>query len=82
MARNAASWNSFWNTDSERFAAWKYPKYGKKSLLSPDDDIWKLACSENKKTDADSLDLISQLSSEFIDIVRKLPDRFRVASAT
>lgn len=29
-----------------------------------------------------SLDLISQLSSEFIDIVRKLPDRFRVASAT
>lgn len=71
-----------WKTDSGRFAAWKYPKCGKKSLLSPDDDIWKLACSENKKTDADSLDLISQLSSEFIDIVRKLPDRFRVASAT
>lgn len=76
MARNAASWNSFWNTDSERFSAWKYPKYGKKSLLSPDDDIWKLACSENKKTDADSLDLISQRSSEFIDIVRNLPDIF------
>lgn len=43
MARNAASWNSFWNTDSERFSAWKYPNYGKKSLLSPDDDIWELA---------------------------------------
>lgn len=65
-----------WKTDSGRFAAWKYPKCGKKSLLSPDDDIWKLACSENKKTDADSLDLISQLSSEFIDIVRNLPDIF------
>lgn len=63
-------------TDSGRFAAWKYPKCGKKSLLSPDDDIWKLACSENKNTDADSLDLISQLSSEFIDIVRNLPDIF------
>ena len=71
-----------WKTDSGRFAAWKYPKCGKKSLLSPDDDIWKLACSENKNTDADSWDLISQLSDEFIDIVRKLPDRFRVASAT
>lgn len=65
-----------WKTDSGRFAAWKYPKCEKKSLLSPDDDIWKLACSENKKTDADSLDLISQLSSEFIDIVRNLPDIF------
>lgn len=65
-----------WKTDSGRFAAWKYPKCGKKSLLSPDDDIWKLACSENKNTDADSLDLIPQLSDEFIDIVRKLPDRF------
>ena len=70
MARNAASWNSFWNTDSERFAAWKYPKCGKKSLLSPDDDIWGLACSKN--TDADSWDLISKLSAEFIYIVRKL----------
>lgn len=65
-----------WKTDSGRFAAWKYPKCGKKSLLSPDDDIWKLACSENKNTDADSLDLIPQLSSEFIDIVRNLPDIF------
>lgn len=65
-----------WKTDSGRFAAWKYPKCGKKSLLSPDDDIWKLACSENKNTDAVSLDLISQLSSEFIDIVRNLPDIF------
>lgn len=70
MARNAASWNSFWNTDSERFSAWKYPKYGKKSLLSPDDDIWGLVCSKN--TDADSWDLISKLSAEFIYIVRKL----------
>lgn len=65
-----------WKKDSGRFAAWKYPKCGKKSLLSPDDDIWKLACSENKNTDADSLDLIPQLSSEFIDIVRNLPDIF------
>lgn len=71
-----------WKMDSGRFVAWKYPDSGKKSLLSPDDDIWGLACSENKNTDADSLDLIPQLSSEFIDIVRKLPDRFRVASAT
>lgn len=55
-----------WKTDSGRFAAWKYPKCGKNSLLSPDDDIWKLACSENKNTDADSWDLISQLSAEYI----------------
>lgn len=61
-----------WKTDSGRFAAWKYPKYGKKSLLSPDDDIWKLACSENKNTDADSRDLTSELSDEFVRIVRKL----------
>ena len=72
MARNAASWNSFWNTGSERFAAWKYPEYGKTSLLAPDDDIWKLACSENKKTDADSRGLTSDLSDEFVRIVRKL----------
>lgn len=72
MARNAASWNSFWNTDSERFAAWKYPKYGKTSLLAPDDDIWKLACGKDRNTDADSWDLISKLSAEFIYIVRKL----------
>lgn len=72
MARNAVSWNSFWNTDSERFAAWKYPKCGKKSLLSPDDDIWELACSKNKSTDAVSFSLISQLSAEFIYFVRKL----------
>ena len=70
MAKNAVSWNSFWNTDSERFAAWKYPKYGKTSLLAPDGDIWELACSKN--TDADSWDLISKLSAEFIYIVRKL----------
>lgn len=55
-----------WKTDSGRFAAWKYPKCGKKSLLSPDNDIWKLACSENKNTDVDSWDLISQLSAEYI----------------
>ena len=64
-----------WETGSElseRFAAWKYPKYGKKSLLSPDDDIWGLACSKNKSTDNVSCSLISQLSAEFIDIVRKL----------
>lgn len=61
-----------WKTDSERFAAWKYPYSGKKSLLTPDDDIWKLACSENKNTDAVSCDLISQLSVEFVRIVRKL----------
>lgn len=71
-----------WKTDSGRFAAWKYPHSGKKSLLSPDDDIWKLACGKDRNTDAVSWDLISQLSSEFIDIVRNLPDRFRVASAT
>lgn len=65
-----------WKTDSGRFAAWKYPKYGKKSLLSPDDDIWRLACSKNKKTDAVPGDLISQLSAEFIYIVRNLPDIF------
>lgn len=63
-----------WKTDSGRFAAWKYPKYGKKSLLSPDDDIWRLACSKN--TDAVPGDLISQLSAEFIYIVRNLPDIF------
>lgn len=61
-----------WKTDSGRFAAWKYPKCGKKSLLSPDDDIWKLACSENKNTDADSRGLTSDLSDEFVRIVRKL----------
>lgn len=71
-----------WKTDSARFAAWKYPDSGKKSLLSPDDDIWKLAHSKNKNTDAVPGDLIPKLSAEFIDIVRKLPDRFRVASAT
>lgn len=71
-----------WNTDSGRFAAWKYPKYGKKSLLSPDDDIWELACSKNKSADTVSCILIQKLLAEFIDIVRKLPDRFRVASAT
>lgn len=65
-----------WKTDSERFSAWKYPKYGKKSLLSPDDDIWGLACSKNKSADAVSCILIQKLSSEFIDIVRKLPDIF------
>lgn len=61
-----------WKTDSERFSAWKYPKYGKKSLLSPDDDIWGLACSKNKSADTVSCILIQKLSSEFIDIVRKL----------
>lgn len=61
-----------WKTGSGRFAAWKYPKCGKKSLLSPDDDIWKLACSENKNTDADSCGLTSDLSDEFVRIVRKL----------
>lgn len=74
-----------WETDperSERFAAWKYPDSGKKSLLSPDDDIWGLACSKNKSADTVSCTLIPKLSDEFIDIVRKLPDRFRVASAT
>ena len=71
-----------WETDSGRFAAWKYPDSGKKSLLSPDDDIWKLAHSKNKNTDAVSCILIQKLLAEFIDIVRKLPDRFRVASAT
>lgn len=67
-----------WETGSERsrFAAWKYPKYGKKSLLSPDDDIWKLAHSKNKNTDAVPGDLISKLSAEFIYIVRNLPDIF------
>ncbi len=69
-------WKPGWNIGSARFAAWKYPDSGKKSLLSPDDDIWKLACSENKNTDADSWDLISQLSAEFIYIVRNLPDIF------
>ena len=71
-----------WKMDSGRFAAWKYPKYGKKSLLSPDDDIWGLACSKNKSAGTVSCILIQKLLAEFIDIVRKLPDRFRVASAT
>ena len=61
-----------WNTRSERFAAWKYPNSGKKSLLFPDDDIWKLACGKDKNTDAVSCGLISQLSAEFIYIVREL----------
>lgn len=63
-----------WETGSEqsRFAAWKYPYSGKTNLLSPDDDIWKLAHSKNKNTDAVSCDLISQLSVEFVRIVRKL----------
>lgn len=61
-----------WKMDSGRFAAWKYPDSGKTNLLSPDDDIWKLACSENKNTDADSRDLTSELSDEFVRIVRKL----------
>ena len=61
-----------WKTDSGRFAAWKYPYSGKTNLLSPDDDIWKLACSENKNTDADSRGLTSDLSDEFVRIVRKL----------
>lgn len=71
-----------WEMGSDRFAAWKYPDSGKKSLLSPDDDIWGLACSKNKSADTVSCTLIPKLSAEFIDIVRKLPDRFRVASAT
>lgn len=61
-----------WETGSERFAAWKYPYSGKKSLLSPNDDIWELACSKNKSTDIVSCSLISQLSDEFVGIVRKL----------
>lgn len=61
-----------WNTRSERFAAWKYPYSGKKSLLFPDDDIWELACVKDRNTDAVSCDLISQLSVEFVRIVRKL----------
>lgn len=61
-----------WKKDSGRFAAWKYPNSGKKSLLSPDDDIWKLACGKDKNTDAVSCGLISQLSAEFIYIVREL----------
>lgn len=63
-----------WEKGSERsrFAAWKYPYSGKTNLLSPDDDIWKLACSENKSTDADSRGLTSDLSDEFVRIVRKL----------
>lgn len=61
-----------WETGSERFVAWKYPYSGKKSLLSPDDDIWELACSKNKSTDIVSCSLISQLSDEFVGIVRKL----------
>lgn len=65
-----------WNTGSERFAAWKYPKYGKKSLLSPDDDIWGLACSKKKSADTVSCTLITRLSAEFIYIVRNLPDIF------
>ena len=61
-----------WKKDSKRFAAWKYPDSGKKSLLSPDDDIWELACGKDKNTDAVSCGLISQLSDEFVGIVRKL----------
>ena len=63
-----------WEKGSEqsRFAAWKYPYSGKTNLLSPDDDIWKLACSENKNADADSRGLTSELSDEFVRIVRKL----------
>lgn len=63
-------------SDRSRFAAWKYPYSGKTNLLSPDDDIWKLAHSKNKNTDAVSWDLIPKLSAEFIDIVRNLPDIF------
>lgn len=61
-----------WKKDSKRFAAWKYPNSGKKSLLSPDDDIWEFACGKDKNTDAVSCDLITQLSDEFVGIVRKL----------
>lgn len=61
-----------WETDSERFAAWKYPYSGKTNLLFPDDDIWGLACSKDRNTDAVSCDLISQLSVEFVRVVRKL----------
>ena len=69
---NTRSETEDWNTRSKRFAAWKYPYSGKKSLLSPDDDIWGLACSKNKNTDADSRGLTSDLSDEFVRIVRKL----------
>lgn len=65
-----------WKMDSGRFAAWKYPDSGKKSLLSPDDDIWGLACSKNKSADTVSCTLIPKLSDEFIDIMQKLPDIF------
>ena len=61
-----------WETGSERFAAWKYPYSGKTGFLSPDGDIWELACSKNKSTDIVSCSLISQLSDEFVGIVRKL----------
>lgn len=61
-----------WNTRSERFAAWKYPYSGKKSLLFPDDDIWELACVKDKNTDAVSCRLTSKLSDEFVKIMRKL----------
>lgn len=61
-----------WNPRAERFAAWKYPNSGKKSLLAPDDDIWELACGKDKNTDDVSCDLITQLPDEFVGIVRKL----------
>lgn len=69
---NTRSETEDWNTRSKRFAAWKYPYSGKKSLLSPDDDIWELACGKDKNTDVVSCDLISQLPVEFVRIVRKL----------
>ncbi len=40
------------------------------SIIAPKDDIWELACSET--TDYFSCSLVSQLSTEFVDIVRKL----------
>ncbi len=43
---------------------------GKTSIMAPKDDIWELACSET--TDYFSCSLVSQLSTEFVDIVRKL----------
>ncbi len=38
--------------------------------MAPNDDIWELACGET--TDYFSSSLVSQLSTEFVDIVRKL----------
>ena len=64
--------DGWYKEDLSRFIAWKYPgpDSEKINLKTPDDVVWSLACQKRK--DKEVRDLISRLSSEFIDIVKQI----------